>query len=206
MSRDEDLFLKNEKSKRQKIILRFYSWKKPAISFGYRQDINKLIDVKKAKELGIELVKRITGGGMVFHQPGELTYCLIAPLNLFSGGIISSYKDISELIIKGLSKIGIQSLLASRAGIVRAVNNICFIRPTKYEILVNDKKLVGSAQKRGRFSLLQHGSIALNHRLELFDRLLDCRELDKQQISVAQILDRNINYKYLAKVLSEEFK
>lgn len=204
MSRDEELFLLAESNLLRELRIVFYSWQKPAISFGYRQKIEQLVDIQKAKALGVELVSRITGGGMVCHQPGELTYCLIAPLDVFPGGTISACRQISEIIISGLKNIGIPAVLASRTGVDRADDNLCFARPTKYEILAKDKKLVGSAQKRGRQVLLQHGSIALEKTLPVFHELLNINE-SIDQISIEEILGRKINYCEVAKVMGEEF-
>jgi lipoate-protein ligase A len=204
MSRDEAFFLAAENNSFGQILLRFYSWQKPAISFGYRQKIEELVDIKKAAALGIELISRITGGGMVCHQPGELTYCLVAPLDVFPGSTLSACRQISEIIISGLQKVGVSAVLASRQGIDRADDDLCFARPTKYEVLANGKKLVGSAQKRGRQVLMQHGSIALEKMLPVFAELLNI-ENEIDQISIEEILKRKVNYREVAKVIGEEF-
>lgn len=206
MSCDESLFFSGEENQTKQISLRFYSWKNPAISFGYRQKIEQLIDSSKAQKLNIELIKRITGGGMVLHQPGELTYALVIPLSFLNQSLIGSYKYLSEIIIKALEKIGVSASLASRRGILRSNDNLCFARPVKYEILSGQKKLVGSAQKRGKFVLLQHGSIALAPRLEVFSRLLDCSVIDQGQTNILECGGRSLEYTELAERIGAEFK
>lgn len=205
MTLDEELFQQAEAGRLTGMHIRFYSWAKPAISFGYRQDLTT-VDQIKAKALGIELVSRVTGGGMVFHQPNELTYCLVAENSLFPASIIQSCNDISRKIISGLQQIGIQAVLAGRVGAEVCNDALCFSRPTKYEILVNNRKLVGSAQKRGRQSFMQHGSIALEPLNAIFGELLDISGVQKQQISVFDILHEKLQYRDLAKVISVTFK
>lgn len=204
MARDEHLFHLAENGSLSELQLYFYTWQKPAISFGYRQKIEQLVDVKKTKKLGVELVSRITGGGMVCHQPGELTYCLIAPLAVFPDSTISACRNISEIIVSGLKNIGVPAELASRTGVDRADDNLCFARPTKYEILAAGKKLVGSAQKRGRQVLMQHGTIALEKMLPIFAELLNI-ENEIEQISIEEILKRKVEYREVAKIIGDKF-
>ena len=180
--------------------VRFYSWQNPAVSFGYSQKIEKLVDVAKAKKLGIELVRRITGGGMVFHQPGELTYCLAAANDLFSPRPLENYKHIACILKKSFKEIGIKAVVAGRTGIARFNENICFSKPTRHELLVGGKKIAGSAQKKGRRALLQHGAIQMNKRLPVFNELLDLSELDRTQISV-QEAGCNVDYRCLAEII-----
>ncbi len=215
MKRDEQLFYEGElplppspspNLERGGVRLLIYSWLNPAISFGYSQNIEKLVDINKAKTLGIELVKRITGGGMVLHQPGELTYCLVASKQLFKPGIISSCNQISEIIIKALGKLDIKANLAGRKGQAQFRETFCFARPTKYEILYKDKKLVGSAQRRGKQVFLQHGSIQLDKRLAIFEKLFDCSALDDTQISINEIAKKKIGFNELASFMGEEVR
>jgi len=189
-------------------ILRFYSWVTPTISFGYSQAIEDLVDSQKAKQLGIECVKRITGGGMVFHQPGELTYCLIMNLDdpLLPRGLMSSFNFISEIIIRALNNIGVKSYLASKKGVSLFQEAVCFSRPTRYEILANNKKLVGSAQKRGKRTLMQHGSIAIDQRLTLFDQLINIKSLKLSQIAINDLVEHPLSWQEVAKPLLNAFK
>ncbi|MDR1997991.1 MAG: lipoate--protein ligase family protein [Candidatus Margulisbacteria bacterium] len=212
MCRDEALFYEHDAARKQQIQLRFYSWRGPAITFGYAQLPNELIDLAAALNLGIETARRITGGGMVLHQPNELTYSLVAPLTALPQGIIPSCNFISEIFCKALWKIGVPAALAEKAGFTGDYDrNICFARPARYEVLVNGKKLLGSAQKRGRHSLLQHGSLALEPLLPVFAELLDITALKQHSTNIQECLtytDKSMykyTYKELAEIIREEF-
>ena len=136
--------------------VRIYSWKNKCISYGYAQKINDLIDVGKAAKDGWEIVKRPTGGGIVYHIPDEVTYSVACPINSLPEGLMGSYFYISEIIVKALRSLGVDARLGSR---VKGQDGLCFSSTREYEISVNGKKLVGSAQKRGRSAMLQQGSI-----------------------------------------------
>jgi lipoate-protein ligase A len=204
MQKDVALFDAHEARASRNIHLRFYSWDKPAVTFGYAQKPEKTIDLKKAKKLGVETAKRITGGGLVLHQPNELTYSLVAPLAALPRGILPSCNFISEIFIRALQKIGVQAELAARAGFNgEYARDICFARPTKYEVVCGGQKLLGSAQKRGRHSLLQHGSLALEPPLAVFAELVNMQEL--RQTNILECTGRKYNYTELAEISGREF-
>ncbi|MCL5427695.1 MAG: lipoate--protein ligase family protein [Candidatus Marsarchaeota archaeon] len=151
--------------------IRFYTWKPGAVSIGRFQSMNDEVNAGRCRELGVDYVRRITGGGAVYHAyNGEVTYSLIAPEGLFSRGIRESYREICSFVVKGLGNLGISAEFAP-------IN----------DILVDGKKISGSAQTRRQGALLQHGTIlySLNVR-EMFSLLNVSRDKisDKQIKSV----------------------
>jgi lipoate-protein ligase A len=209
MQKDAALFTAHEARAAQNIHLRFYSWLRPAVTFGYAQKPEKLIDLKKAAALGVETALRITGGGLVLHQPNELTYSFIAPLVVLPDGIIPSCNFISEIFISALRKIGIVAELAARAELTQSLTNrqerdICFARPVKYEVVCGGKKLLGSAQKRGKYSLLQQGSLPLAPPLAVFAELIDLTKL--RQTNIQECAGRGYKYTELAEIIGREFE
>ena len=123
--------------------LRFYGWIPPAVSLGYFQGLQEEIDIEACKALGIDVVRRITGGGAVFHHH-EVTYSIVIPLghSLARSGIIDSYRILLAGIVEGLAELGIQSEFAPINDIVSA-----------------GKKISGNAQTRKKGCILQHGTI-----------------------------------------------
>ena len=142
--------------------LRIYSWQPKCITYGYAQKIEKLIDLEKAKGQGWDIVKRPTGGGIVFHNEGEIAYSLVTDLAnpLLPKGLVPSYRKISEAIVYGLNMLDIEAYVSS-SPVPRPTSrdHLCFSYPAEYEIVANGKKIVGSAQKRGKKTLLQQGAI-----------------------------------------------
>ncbi|MBT3721236.1 lipoate--protein ligase family protein [archaeon] len=126
-----------------KPTIRFYGWFPSAVSIGYFQSMDQVVNLKKCEELGVGIVRRRTGGGSVYHSnSGEITYSLIAPEEMFPKNIIESYREICGYVIKGLKNLGIESEF-------KPINDIG----------IGHKKISGNAQTRRNGILLQHGTI-----------------------------------------------
>ncbi|HKI07779.1 MAG TPA: biotin/lipoate A/B protein ligase family protein [Nitrososphaeraceae archaeon] len=123
-------------------VLRLYGWKPSAVSIGYFQSLEQEVDVKKCKELGIDVVRRITGGGAVLHEH-ELTYSFIT--KVYPANIIESYRSICEPVVMCLYDLGFDAKFSP-------LNDIA----------VENKKVSGNAQTRRNNVLLQHGTILLD--------------------------------------------
>jgi lipoate-protein ligase A len=152
--------------------LRLYGWSPPAVSLGRHQPDPEETAAERLAALGVDWVRRPTGGRAVWHglPEAELTYSVAARLDApeLAGGLSAAYRRIHEAIAAGLVRLGVAPVLAPpRAARMRAVAHrptsrvACFAASVPGEILVAGGKLVGSAQRRGRSGLLQHGSIPL---------------------------------------------
>lgn len=201
------------------IVLRFYRWKPYCISLGANQNLSE-INVKKAKEDGIDIVFRPTGGRAILHAE-ELTYSVIYP----AGSNISSrnvYHDISTALLKGLAHYN--SLLnAAELETIQPnfqnfykekISALCFAVPAKSEIKYRGKKLVGSAQKRMQNAILQHGSILCgSYHLKLVDylqlsdekKIMIKEELESKTTNLFAVLNETIDYSRLIKSLTDGF-
>jgi lipoate---protein ligase len=122
-------------------ILRIYGWMPAAISVGYFQSIKDEVDLEKCSQLGVDVVRRLTGGGAVLHE-FELTYTFIT--KQYPQNIMESCKWICDAIVMSINRLGF---------------NASFI-PLN-DIVVNGKKVSGSAQTRRNGVLLQHGTLLL---------------------------------------------
>ncbi len=150
--------------------LRFYEWERPSISFGYAVDAEAELNLPLCREREVPVVRRITGGGVVFHQC-VITYAVVFPAD-FGGekrgpgkklSVLDSYRLINRALAEGLQQLGVvTSLLDQKGGGLRhsqTQQNVCFSNPTIYDILHNGRKLAGSAQRRKKGWVLHHGSI-----------------------------------------------
>lgn len=142
--------------------LRFYTWDPPTVSVGYAQALEGEVDLEACRRLGFGVVRRMTGGRAVLHQH-ELTYAVAFPEGLLGpGGIQEDYRRISQGLIAGLRRLGVAADL-SRGSVGRgAVSGVCFLSSSRFEVCVAGRKLVGSAQRRLRGAVLQHGSLLLD--------------------------------------------
>jgi lipoate-protein ligase A len=156
--------------------LRLYGWHPPCLSLGQAQPAAE-VDWEACRRLGIDVVRRSTGGRAILHVD-ELTYSLAAPESdpRVAGDIVSSYRKISAGLLAGLRLLNVPGLeskpQASSTHRVLPASPVCFQAPSHYEITVDGKKLAGSAQKRSRGALLQHGAIPLRGDIARICRLL----------------------------------
>lgn len=138
--------------------LRFYQWDHPALSFGY---FGRYADVAEYKSER-ELVRRCTGGGVVFHG-SDLTYALIIPANNHcpESSSMAIYARVHEAIQTGLRDVGIEARLVPTNGVALSATSTgpCFANPVAWDVLVNGRKVAGAAQRRSRRGLLQQGSV-----------------------------------------------
>lgn len=139
-------------------VLRVYQWEGPSLSLGRNQRAKGSYDLHRAAEAGITIVRRITGGRALLHHR-EITYSVTGPASA-SGSLRESYAWINRLLLDGLSRLGVMASVAER-GTRAAVPDAtpCFEVPSAGELVVEGRKLVGSAQWRDAGAMLQHGSI-----------------------------------------------
>ncbi len=149
--------------------LRFYGWNRPALSFGRNNANLEEIDLDVCKAKEIELVRRITGGKTVLHQH-ELTYSICSDISLFSSSILKTYRMISQPLSESLRAFGVKAEISPKQS-RKGKTTICFQEVSAYEIAVNKRKIVGSAQFRKVNRFLQHGSILLDLDWELWKKV-----------------------------------
>jgi lipoate-protein ligase A len=136
--------------------LRLYGWQPAAVSIGYFQGLLEEVNLESCKKHGVDVVRRISGGGAVFHQE-ELTYSIIMGEDhpLAEQDINQSYVRLCAAIVAGLRLMGINARFAP-------IN----------DIIVGDRKISGNAQTRRRGCILQHGTILLDNNVNLMFDLL----------------------------------
>lgn len=133
-------------------FLRLYRWEPPTLSIGRNQPLANL-------PTDVPVVRRPTGGQAVWHQD-EVTYAVAAPIARF-GSLRDSYRAIHARIAAALRRLGADATLAPDAPAPGLGAGACFAAPVGGEVLVEGRKLVGSAQVRRGSAFLQHGSILL---------------------------------------------
>lgn len=145
-------------------VLRFYWWTVPTLSLGAKEKLEEAADPEACRRNGVALVRRSTGGRAVLHDL-ELTYSIVAAVGSppFSGSVADSYRRIAEAMREGLLALGVALELSSGASERRGrgTHLPCFAAPSRCELAAGGRKVVGSAQRRLRNAVLQHGSILL---------------------------------------------
>jgi lipoate-protein ligase A len=181
--------------------IRFYRWKPSAVSLGYFQLVDQEVNMDVCRELGVDVIRRMTGGGAVYHSyEGEVTYSLIVDQNhpKIPTDIIKSYEVICGGIVTAMKKLGIEAEF-------KPINDIC----------VNGKKISGNAQTRRWGVLVQHGTILLDTDVKTMFAVL---KVSKEKISDKMIksaeervttikreLGRNVGFDEVKEALSKTF-
>lgn len=214
-----DVQLANEFNDSQ-VIFRVYRWKPYCISLGANQNFDE-INIDKAKLNNIDIVKRPTGGRAILHSE-ELTYSVIYPID-YNTSAHDLYNQINLALKKGL--ISYNSLLSKielehqqpdfKQFYKEDKSAICFAVSAKSEINLNNKKLVGSAQRKLGRVILQHGSILSgDYHLKIADflnldedrRIEIKNEIINSTIDLKSILNEEIDYSKLINSLKQGFE
>jgi lipoate-protein ligase A len=147
-------------------VLRFYGWTPATVSLGFAQRASESLDFAEMGRRHLAWVRRPTGGRAVLHDM-EVTYSVSIPQSdpLYALGLEASYEWICGPIVAALLAVGVSATLAPH-GSTGFVSASCFTAPGTTDIVVRQRKIVGSAQMRTRNGFLQHGSVVLKNDLE----------------------------------------
>ena len=195
MAIDAALLEEVGESASRKTIVRFYQWRRPTISLGRNQKIESAIDPEYCTHHGIDVVHRPTGGRAVLHDD-ELTYAVISnDSECFGDTIYVNYKRVSEVLCDAFQRVGVAAILAPETRKAPAMRNgadpPCFLSPSRYELTVEGRKVVGSAQRRVKNSFLQHGSMPITCNRETLaraTRMVETDSLYREMAGLAEFL------------------
>ena len=199
MAIDKAVIVSNS-NKKVPPTVRFFTWKPPTISIGYFQSLEEEIDLNSCKEFGVDYVRRITGGGAVFHEE-ELTYSIIIPEShpQIPKNIMESYGRICGAVIKGLKNLGIESEY-------KPIN----------DIITSGKKISGNAQTRKMKTVLQHGTVLTDVDVDKMFSLLKVpnekikdkliADVKERVTSIKHVLGREIPFDDVAKAMKKGFE
>lgn len=180
MQIDSDLLDFAIKNELKEPIFRLYGWKPACVSLGRNQK-DDFLDNELLKSKNIDVVRRLTGGRALLHD-NEITYSFICPESFLQNGshIVSSYKEISQILIDKFKKLGIDlDFGASKP--IKTGFDYCMLISTGADLCYKEKKLIGSAQCRSHGYILQHGSILYDYDKKLLE------EIFKEKVSTDEI-------------------
>lgn len=150
-------------------VLRFYEWAPATLSIGYFQSVSKEIDMEQVEKHNLGFVRRPTGGRGVLHED-ELTYSVIVTEDYpnMPETVTEAYRVISGGLLEGFRNLGLDAYFSipeteeEIEGLKKPQSAVCFDAPSWYELVVEGKKIAGSAQTRQKGVILQHGAILLS--------------------------------------------
>ena len=182
--------------------IRFFRWSPSAVSIGYFQSMEEEVDIKACDEMGIDYIRRRTGGGAVYHDTeGELTYSIIVDENhrLISRDFQETYRTLCSGLVLGLRQLGVPAEF-------KPIN----------DIVARGKKISGNAQTRGMSIVHQHGTIlrkvdpALMFKVlkvpseKIRDKLI--KSVEERVTSINDVLRRDVSFRELKDALIKGFE
>jgi lipoate-protein ligase A len=138
---------------------RWYRWEEATLSLGYFQPPQDAL--RDRRFAGLPVVRRLTGGGAIVHQY-ELTYsCVLPASHPLAGNWRALYTTVHETMVHVLSGLGFNARLRGTADGARRAEFLCFGRGDDFDVIMGGSKVLGSAQRRRKGAVLQHGSLLL---------------------------------------------
>ncbi len=169
--------------------VRLYVFSPSAVTIGYFQSLRSTVNIGLAKELGVPVVRRVSGGGAVYHDEfGEVTYSVVLPEDSVPRDFEESFRYLTEAVVRAARKLGL---------------------PADYvplnDVVVEGRKISGQAQARKRGVVLQHGTFMYATNIDLLASLLTPPAAKLAEKGIASIKDRVITAsQYLGRVVSKE--
>jgi lipoate-protein ligase A len=195
--------------------IRLYAWEPFCISLGFGQRARD-VDIERLEAHEWEVVRRPTGGRAILHGD-ELTYSvsLAEDHPIAAGGIVETYLRLSKGLLRAMEQLGLNVLADAEGDTESEKGPVCFEVPSKYEITVGGKKLIGSAQLRRRSGVLQHGTIPLYGDIARICDALVYENEDEREKARIQVRERaatlesaglvGISWDMAAKALAKSF-
>jgi lipoate-protein ligase A len=172
--------------------LRLYAWDPACLSLGHAQPFAD-VDLARLRECGWEVVRRLTGGRAILHTD-EITYSVIAPNDepRVAGTVLESYNRLAQALLLAVKQLDLQVEMEDKVAQEAILRNnpVCFEVPSTYEITVDGKKLIGSAQARKKEGVLQHGSLPLTGDLTRICQALVFENESRREAAANRLLQR----------------
>ena len=196
-------------------VFRVYRWRTPSFTYGVGIDPARSLLMDACASDGVEVVKRMTGGGVLFHHD-EITYSFVCVKDDIGEPqeILVSYRAICAFLIRFYASLGLVASFACNEKDFKersAAHYLCSAAHEKYDIVINGRKIGGNAQKRRKQAIFQHGSVPC--RIEWNVMRSYCRqfprELSAQATSLSEELavvpDKKVLEQKLIEAFSEVF-
>ncbi len=144
-------------------VLRFYAWKRPSATYGHFINPQQYFDEKGLLKHNVDIAKRPTGGGILFHHV-DISFSILIPKThpYFGTTPVESYWKINSKIKEALVHAGVSFHTLLHDGNERSIHEkFCMAHPTIFDLVIGGKKIAGGAQRRAKHALLHQGSLCL---------------------------------------------
>lgn len=204
-------------------VIRFYEWNPATLSIGYFQQVHKDINLQSVLNQNLGFIRRPTGGRAVLHDQ-ELTYSVIVSESYpnMPETVTEAYRVISEGILQGFRHLGLNVYFSvpetkeQLDDLKKPKSAVCFDASSWYELVVEGKKVAGSAQTRQKGVILQHGAILLDLNEELLLSVFNFdstetkermrNKLPEKAVAMNQLVDIPFTIEQCVKAFSKGFE
>lgn len=147
--------------------LHFYEWNGPCLTYGHFIKPELYLHVDALSSHGLQVAKRPTGGGVIFHLT-DLSFSVLLPAAhpQLSINPLDNYAYINQKVAEAIKLFTLQSLQPQllqkeSACLSKACQAFCMAKPTQYDLMIDGKKVGGAAQRRTKLGLLHQTSLML---------------------------------------------
>ena len=165
MNRDAEFL--SRLGERERPLIHYYDWEGECATYGLLVNPEQFIDIEAASEHGVTLARRPTGGGIVFHI-WDLAFSVLVPAKspLFSKNTLENYALINNAVLYAVEEFlekapDLKLTPQDGPALEKAGTRFCMARPTKYDVVVEGRKVAGAAQRMTKEGFLHQGTIAL---------------------------------------------
>lgn len=175
-------------AEKKRPILHFYEWERASATYGYFIEPSRYLDLSEAEKRGLFLARRSTGGGIVFHL-WDMAFSLLVPYHRpeFSTNTLENYAFVNKAVLGAVESflkrsIGLYLTEADFEAKGPGCRHFCMAKPTKYDVILEGKKIAGAAQRKTKAGFLHQGTISLVMPSEEY---LDAVLLSKEEVRAA---------------------
>jgi lipoate-protein ligase A len=190
-------------------VLRVYGWSRPAISLGRYQRPDCLL-MDSCRRDRVDIVRRMTGGGAIFHDR-EVTYSIVCSARDLGGGehsVMQSFERLNGMFLDMYKEFGLTARFAGTSpepGMPDRISQFCFSGREKYDILMDNRKIGGNAQRRTGGVVFQHGSVPLDVDTAGIQKYFRDRIDGSRFTCLRQTLGREVAYDEVVEKLAAAF-
>ena len=163
----KDAFLLSQLTVNSPPFLHFYEWESPCLTYGYFTDPIPFLDIEAVEYCGLQMARRPTGGGIIFHLT-DLAFSVLVSAShpYFSLNTLENYAFINQRVAEAIRHLTTQSMRPDLLPLEPSCSSknckaFCMAKPTQYDLILDGKKVGGAAQRRTRQGLLHQASLSL---------------------------------------------
>jgi lipoate-protein ligase A len=164
----KDAWLLDQLAEQARPLIHFYTWERPCLTYGYFIDPHQFLHIERITEEGMQMARRPTGGGMIFHLT-DFAFSLLIPSHHpdFSLNTLENYRWVNQQVAEVIGRLTGKSIDLFPMTVNAEIESeqealFCMAKPTPYDLRMDGKKVGGAAQRRKRQGFLHQATLSLS--------------------------------------------